>query len=147
MNRRTMIIGLAGAAALGSRALAVEKPFRVSLVGDEFIGEGWQTGVRIELAAGWKTYWRMPGEAGIPPEFNWTTSVPAHVEVLYPGPGRFAVSTAPAESQGAGNVPGKTLSARSQACPYSGVSEGIVDTRSPPATGHPAEAGGFRSSA
>lgn len=91
MNRRTMIIGLAGAAALGSRALAVEKPFRVSLVGDEFIGEGWQTGVRIELAEGWKTYWRMPGDAGIPPLFAWNkgTLGDGRIEVLYPLPGRY----------------------------------------------------------
>lgn len=42
---------------------------------------GWQTGqgtrmaaLRIDLAQGWKTYWRSPGEAGIPPEFDWTGS-------------------------------------------------------------------------
>lgn len=30
--------------------------------------------VRIALDAGWKTYWRAPGEAGIPPGFDWTGS-------------------------------------------------------------------------
>lgn len=30
--------------------------------------------VRIRLAEGWKTYWRAPGEAGIPPDFDWSGS-------------------------------------------------------------------------
>ena len=70
-------------------ASAMERPYRVSLVGDSYDGTSWRTGVRIELEEGWKTYWRMPGEAGIPPEFAWKTSVPAEVDVLYPVPGRY----------------------------------------------------------
>jgi DsbC/DsbD-like thiol-disulfide interchange protein len=42
---------------------------------------GWQTAsgtrmvaLQIDLAPGWKTYWRAPGEAGIPPHFDWTGS-------------------------------------------------------------------------
>jgi hypothetical protein len=31
-------------------------------------------GLRITLAPGWKTYWRAPGEAGIPPSFDWSAS-------------------------------------------------------------------------
>lgn len=31
-------------------------------------------GLRIRLAPGWKTYWRAPGDGGIPPMFNWTGS-------------------------------------------------------------------------
>ncbi|MCB1336667.1 MAG: hypothetical protein KDK10_04120 [Maritimibacter sp.] len=30
--------------------------------------------LRIALDPGWKTYWRAPGEAGIPPDFDWTGS-------------------------------------------------------------------------
>ncbi len=29
---------------------------------------------RVRLAPGWKTYWRAPGDAGIPPRFDWTGS-------------------------------------------------------------------------
>ncbi len=37
--------------------------------------EGTQmTALRIQLAPGWKTYWRAPGEAGIPPRFDWDGS-------------------------------------------------------------------------
>ena len=30
--------------------------------------------IEIRLAPGWHTYWRVPGEAGIPPHFDWTGS-------------------------------------------------------------------------
>ncbi|MCB2116309.1 MAG: hypothetical protein KDE00_08410 [Rhodobacteraceae bacterium] len=42
---------------------------------------GWRTeagtqmaALELTLAPGWKTYWRAPGEAGIPPEFDWRGS-------------------------------------------------------------------------
>jgi len=42
---------------------------------------GWRTAkgthiaaFRFRLAPGWKTYWRAPGEAGIPPRVDWTGS-------------------------------------------------------------------------
>lgn len=30
--------------------------------------------VELQLAPGWKTYWRSPGDAGIPPSFDWSAS-------------------------------------------------------------------------
>ena len=30
--------------------------------------------LRLRLDPGWKTYWRAPGDAGIPPEFDWSRS-------------------------------------------------------------------------
>ncbi|WP_281984345.1 protein-disulfide reductase DsbD domain-containing protein [Thalassorhabdomicrobium marinisediminis] len=42
---------------------------------------GWRTdqgthmaGLQIRLAPGWKTYWRAPGDGGIPPRFGWQGS-------------------------------------------------------------------------
>ena len=42
---------------------------------------GWRTGngthmvgLRLRLAPGWKTYWRAPGDGGIPPRFDWQGS-------------------------------------------------------------------------
>lgn len=32
------------------------------------------TALRVRLAPGWKTYWRAPGEGGIPPRFDWERS-------------------------------------------------------------------------
>lgn len=47
-------------------------------------------GVEIRLDDGWKTYWRNPGDAGIPPRFNWTGSENlAAAEILYPAPQRL----------------------------------------------------------
>jgi DsbC/DsbD-like thiol-disulfide interchange protein len=47
-------------------------------------------GVEIALTAGWKTYWRYPGDVGIPPRFDWSGSENvAAVEVLYPAPKRI----------------------------------------------------------
>ncbi|MGB0505016.1 MAG: protein-disulfide reductase DsbD domain-containing protein [Pikeienuella sp.] len=31
-------------------------------------------GLRMELAEGWKTYWRIPGDSGVPPRFDWSGS-------------------------------------------------------------------------
>lgn len=31
-------------------------------------------GLRIDMATGWKTYWRAPGDAGIPPQVTWSGS-------------------------------------------------------------------------
>ena len=47
---------------------------------------GWQ----VQMEGDWKTYWRTPGSAGLPPVFSWAGSVNiANVEVLYPLPSRF----------------------------------------------------------
>jgi DsbC/DsbD-like thiol-disulfide interchange protein len=48
-------------------------------------------GVEIALAEGWKTYWRTPGDAGVPPVFDWTgSSNVGSIKVLYPAPKRMA---------------------------------------------------------
>lgn len=49
-------------------------------------------GIEIRMARGWYTYWRYPGDAGIPPRFDWAGSGNiASIEVLWPGPQRIAV--------------------------------------------------------
>jgi DsbC/DsbD-like thiol-disulfide interchange protein len=53
-------------------------------------GEDWLAGVQIRLAPGWKTYWRNPGDSGVPPAFDWSgSSNVKKAEVLYPAPIRF----------------------------------------------------------
>lgn len=48
-------------------------------------------GLEIVLDDGWKTYWRMPGDAGVPPQHDWSGSAnTAHIKVLYPAPMRMA---------------------------------------------------------
>jgi len=48
-------------------------------------------GVEIEMAPGWKTYWRNPGDAGgVPPYFDWSASENlAAATVSYPAPKRL----------------------------------------------------------
>ncbi len=47
-------------------------------------------GLVLDVAPDWKTYWRNPGEAGIPPHFDWSGSRNlATAEVLWPRPGFF----------------------------------------------------------
>jgi DsbC/DsbD-like thiol-disulfide interchange protein len=46
-------------------------------------------GVEIQLDAGWKTYWRTPGD-GIAPQFDWSGSQNlAQTQVLWPVPAHF----------------------------------------------------------
>lgn len=59
--------------------------------------DGWSTddggqmiALRIRLAPGWKTYWRAPGDAGIPPQFSWVGADNLRaVRVFWPRPHVF----------------------------------------------------------
>ena len=45
---------------------------------------------KSSMADGWKTYWRMPGDSGVPPTFDWAGSANvASTKVLYPAPMRM----------------------------------------------------------
>jgi DsbC/DsbD-like thiol-disulfide interchange protein len=47
-------------------------------------------GLEIALDEGWKTYWRNPGDGGVPPSFDWSGSVNlGAIKVLYPAPTRL----------------------------------------------------------
>lgn len=49
-----------------------------------------RVGVQILLEPDWKTYWRLPGETGVAPRFDWSGSENVKsVDVLYPAPTRF----------------------------------------------------------
>ena len=53
-------------------------------------GKIYRAGVEIRLADGWKTYWRYPGDAGIPPRFDFSRSTNVKsVNVRWPAPHRF----------------------------------------------------------
>lgn len=53
----------------------------------------YRAGVEIRLAPGWKTYWRYPGDAGIPPSFDFAGSENVKsVAVLWPAPRKIADS-------------------------------------------------------
>jgi suppressor for copper-sensitivity B len=47
-------------------------------------------GLHLQLGENWKTYWRSPGEVGIPPSIDWIGSENvAGVSFLWPAPERF----------------------------------------------------------
>jgi DsbC/DsbD-like thiol-disulfide interchange protein len=47
-------------------------------------------GIAIQLQPGWKTYWRTPGDSGVPPRFDFSKSDNVEaVTVLWPAPMKF----------------------------------------------------------
>ena len=57
---------------------------------DEAGGRVLRAGVEIKLQPGWKTYWRYPGDSGVPSTFDFAGSDNVkNVTVLWPAPTRF----------------------------------------------------------
>lgn len=81
------------------QALAFENKWQgneqsqLRLIGAETEWQGQKqlfAGIEIRLAPKWKTYWRTPGDTGIPPYFDWSGSENLkEAQVLYPVPARF----------------------------------------------------------
>jgi DsbC/DsbD-like thiol-disulfide interchange protein len=47
-------------------------------------------GIAMQLESGWKTYWRTPGDSGVPPHFDFSKSENIEaVTVLWPAPTKF----------------------------------------------------------
>src|SRR5882724_1328405 len=47
-------------------------------------------GIALQLQPGWKTYWRTPGDSGVPPRFDFSKSENIEaVTVLWPAPMKF----------------------------------------------------------
>lgn len=89
MHRRNLILALAGLP-FARTAAARGEPYRLSLISGEPDGEAFMAAVVVDLDGGWKTYWRMPGESGIPPVFDWSNSVNVKTtELRYPVPMRY----------------------------------------------------------
>ncbi len=80
---------------------AVAAPSHAQTVPDDLVQleilDGGQTergtlmgALRVTLAPGWKTYWRSPGDAGIPPTFSWKGSRNVgNVAITWPAPQVF----------------------------------------------------------
>lgn len=96
MGRRIFIpalaLGLLAAGAAAGQGLFGAKTDYATLS----LHSGWAeadrrvAGLRLELAPGWKTYWRSPGDSGVPPHFDWSGSENlAAVAVDWPAPEVF----------------------------------------------------------
>jgi DsbC/DsbD-like thiol-disulfide interchange protein len=47
-------------------------------------------GIALQLQPGWKTYWRTPGDSGVPPRFDFSKSENIEaVTILWPAPTKF----------------------------------------------------------
>jgi DsbC/DsbD-like thiol-disulfide interchange protein len=102
-SRRTFLKALCGAAAsppAGRMALAEPQNFAspwseashsaIRLIAGARAGDALMGAIEFRLAPGFKTYWRDPGDSGVPPTFDWSGSDNlAAVDVLWPTPHRF----------------------------------------------------------
>ena len=71
-------------------ALRIVAAGPVSGASGQYSAGQYSAGIAITLAAGFKTYWRHPGDSGVPPVFNFDGSDNLkHVTVHYPAPKRF----------------------------------------------------------
>ena len=53
-------------------------------------GKPFRVGLRLRMAPGWHTYWRNPGDAGVPPEISLSLPVDAKVsDIAWPAPERL----------------------------------------------------------
>lgn len=89
-----LLLGIAGLTASGGTALAqaeFPKPsLRLVVAGGGLRDGAYQVGVEMTLPVGWHTYWRFPGDSGVPPTFDSAASGNVGgVTVSYPAPQRY----------------------------------------------------------
>lgn len=87
-------VGLAGAAlAAQSEVVRTDSVSAQLIFAQDGVVPGAKTlsaAIIVDLEPGWKTYWRSPGEVGLPPTLTWTdASNIDDVEFLWPAPKRF----------------------------------------------------------
>jgi DsbC/DsbD-like thiol-disulfide interchange protein len=94
-TRWIQIVVLTAAASLVGTALAGESSWqqgfhsRVRLISGGDRDGRRLAGIEVVLDDGFKTYWRTPGDAGLPPRFDWSGSDnAAALEILWPAPTR-----------------------------------------------------------
>ncbi len=69
----------------------VETPYSgIRLIAGAQHGDTREVGIQIRMQPGWKTYWKIPGDSGIPPLFDWSgSSNVSGATVMYPAPKRY----------------------------------------------------------
>lgn len=92
-----VVVGLLALAALPRAAAAQEEKSVADGIASVSLIDGWRladgaviAGIAVRLAPGWHTYWRDPGEVGMPPSFDWSASGNlAEVAMDWPTPKLF----------------------------------------------------------
>ena len=88
------LTGVAAASAGDASAWDEGLQSAVRLIAARAAGSGkalvYRSGVEIKLNPGWKTYWRYPGDSGVPPAFDFSKSENVKsATVLFPAPMRY----------------------------------------------------------
>ncbi len=89
------VAALTGLAAAGAYAQDASPWIRdsyssVRLIAGSRSGGAFLGGIAFQLQPGWKTYWRYPGDSGVPPRFDFSRSRNLkHAAVMWPAPMRF----------------------------------------------------------
>lgn len=91
----TLIVAAIPAAAADVSAWDNDTRSSIRLIGANAVHDAGvpvlRAGVELKLQAGWKTYWRYPGDAGVPPVFDFSRSENVKsATVRWPAPERFA---------------------------------------------------------
>ena len=79
----------ASLSAVATPAWTTPKPFTARLFSAGFDGTAYRGGLHLTMDPGWKTYWRVPGEGGIPPLVEAAGSNIAHFSFDCPLPHRM----------------------------------------------------------
>jgi DsbC/DsbD-like thiol-disulfide interchange protein len=87
MNRRNLLKFL-GLAPFAGTTLAAQT-WSAKFMRGAFNGTSHEAGLYVQLDEGWKTYWRNPGEAGIPPSITATADNLAELKIDFPLPTRI----------------------------------------------------------
>lgn len=89
-----LLFALAGPAAADDRVETEAGPLR--LLAGFAHGDTVDAGLAIDLKSGWKTYWRTPGDSGVPPRIALENAENvAALEVDFPAPRRFGEAASP----------------------------------------------------
>lgn len=88
LSAAAVAILLAGSLAhAGTSPWSEDMKSAVRLLPGETAATPMHAGVEMRLAPGWHTYWRYPGDSGIPPQFDFSKSENLKAaKVLYPAP-------------------------------------------------------------
>ncbi|WP_299947126.1 protein-disulfide reductase DsbD domain-containing protein [uncultured Ruegeria sp.] len=90
---KSTVAALATTLCIGAPALAqgVDNLVQLEVLdGGKTTNGTYQGALRLTLKEGWKTYWRAPGDAGIPPQFDWKGSGNiADIAITWPTPHVF----------------------------------------------------------
>jgi DsbC/DsbD-like thiol-disulfide interchange protein len=86
-----VITGASQCAAADASAWDGDSRSAARLIAGKSDGKILRAGIEIRLAPGWKTYWRYPGDSGVPPQFDFAGSENVKsAQVEWPAPVRFA---------------------------------------------------------